>query len=160
MNSLRLIRITEMICTRIPVGALVVIFFTVSSGTSYAQLNLTGNGNTTINSALPGGQPNDAQNETSRLRIRRQAGVITKVTVATYCPGQKFSLRALATGNEDGVPAPEVILVHNAPAVNFLVNIPAGSAQFRTRIRYTASATYNQGTGIDPHTVTYTLVAQ
>jgi len=161
MNSLSFIRIAETLRTWISICVPVVILLSVSSSTVFSQLTVEATPPPlTISTALPGSEPTAVQDASTRLRIRRQA-VVAKVTVATNCVGQKFTLKALAVSNEAGNPAPEVTLVHNAPAADFLVNLPTtGPGNVRTNVRFTASATYAQGTGIDSHTVTYTHVAQ
>jgi hypothetical protein len=117
-----------------------------------------------VSATVPVPDPVTAVNTSTRLRWRRET-VVTKITVSTVCPGQRFGLRVLATALSEGVVAPEVTLVNGMPAVDFIVNIPAGGANNKDcTLRYTAFATYAQGNstevGDDVHTVTYTHVAQ
>ena len=86
------------------------------------------------------------------------------MTVAATCPGQRFGLKVLAVGPTVGVAAPEVTLVDGMPATDFITNIPIGGNPVSTcTIRYTASATFDQGNstdlGTDAYSVTFTLVA-
>ena len=91
--------------------------------------------------------------------------MITKITVSTSCPGQRFTLTVLATNLTYGVAAPQVTLFNGMPATNFVLNIPTGNPVHKTCThQYTASATFAQGNsaelGNDVHAITYTLVAQ
>jgi hypothetical protein len=109
-------------------------------------------------------QPVAVTNVASSLQWLRQ-NVITKITVSTSCPGQRFSLAVLATNLAYGVAAPQVTLHNGMLATDFVKSIPTGAPRNKTcTLRYTASATYAQGNsselGNDVHTVTYTLVAQ
>ena len=98
-----------------------------------------------ITGGIPGGQPFPVVNTTARLDYRR-TNIVTRITVASSCPGQKFSLKVLATGVTVGIPAPEVTLTNGMPAANFITNIPVGpSALVRCGLRYTASSTFSQG---------------
>jgi hypothetical protein len=108
--------------------------------------------------------PMTAINTSSSLQWRRQ-NKNAKITVATSCPGQRFTLRVYAVTPSEGVAAPEVTLTNGMPAVNFIINCPAGGPRLNTAIlRYTASATFSQGNsteiGNDVHLVTYTILAQ
>ncbi len=145
----------------LPAIIAVTILLSVCVDFSYSQLQMQGGNPTlTISTALPGGQPLPVQDGSSRVRVRRQL-FTQKVTVATNCVGQKFTLRVLIFNNSVGTPAPEVTLVHNAPAVDIWRNIAWGFGTWTTAdLQYTASATFAQGTGSDVHTVTYTVLAQ
>jgi hypothetical protein len=123
-----------------------------------------GNPLMSITTGIPGGQPIPVTNTTTRLDYRRSR-ITTKITVTSNCPGQKFTLKVLATGVTVGIPAPEVTLSDGMPSTNFITNIPPGSSGIlRCTLRYTASATFDQGNslelGNDVHLVTYTIVAQ
>lgn len=91
---------------------------------------------------------------------------VTKITVSTVCPSQKFTLKVLATGDSaGGIAAPEVTLVDGMPAMDFVTDIPRGKKGNGTvTVQYTASATYADGNSVDlgddVHTVTYTLLNQ
>lgn len=130
-----------------------------------SQLRITG-GNILIQvtTAVPVPDPIMTVNTATNLRWRRE-DQMTKITVSTVCPGQRFGLRVLATAISQGVAAPEVPLTNGMPAMDFVVNIPAGGPNNKScTLRYTATATYAQGNstevGNDVHTVTYTHVAQ
>jgi len=157
MNKTRSIRHARLL----PAAFTVAILLLVWSSSSYSQINIQGGSPTlTISTALPGGQPLPVQDVSTRLRVRRQL-YTQKVTVATNCVNQKFTLRVLIFNNSIGTPAPEVTLVHNAPAVDIWRNISAGFWTWTNAdLRYTASATFAQGVGSDVHTVTYTVLAQ
>jgi hypothetical protein len=117
-----------------------------------------------VSANAPAPEPITATNVATRLWWLRQ-NVLTKITVSTACPGQRFGLRVYATAISAGVAAPEVTLTNGMPAVNLIVNIPTGGALFgNCTLQYTAFASYSQGNstevGNDVHTVTYTYVAQ
>jgi len=103
-------------------------------------------------------------NTAANLRWRRLPE-LTKITVSTTCPGQRFTLQVFAVNPSEGVAAPEVTLTTGAPAVDLVTNMPAGGPKNNDCVlRYTASATFSQGNsaelGNDVHTVRYTIVAQ
>jgi len=118
----------------------------------------------TITAGNPGGALIPVVNSSSTLRYK-QAGVPTKITVQTVCPGQRFYLSVEAIAVGDGTPAPVVTLSNGMLPTDFITNIGAGSKKnFQSDLQYTASASFSQGNstelGDDIHTVTYTLVAQ
>ena len=91
--------------------------------------------------------------------------MITKVTVQTACPVQRFSLTVVATAATGGTPQPTVALVDGMAPTDLITGIPiSGGLNKSATLSYTASATFDQGNstelGSDIHTVTYTLVAQ
>jgi len=130
-----------------------------------AQISVQG-GNLlmSVTTGTAGAQPVAVTSTATTLRIRRET-VVTKVTVSTSCPGQRFSLAVLATNLTSGVAAPQVNLVNGMPAADFILNLPTNGTLNKTcTLRYTASATFAQGNstelGNDVHSITYTLVAQ
>ena len=152
-----------------PMGRLLFLcfFIGVAFETAYSQdINLVGNVTLTIATGIPNGQPVPVQDASARLRFRRQT-VATKITVATSCPNQHFTLSVVATGLTHGVAAPAVALTNGMPETNFVTDIPArvtGSPQAECVLQYSASATFAQGNSVelgpDVHTVRYTLIAQ
>ncbi len=146
-------------------GVLVGLLLAARQPSAAQQLKVNGGNPTlTVTTGIAGGTLVDVQNTTCSLRYRRQAR-ICKITVQTSCPGQKFSLRVLATSVSDGVAAPEVTLVDGNPAIDIVTNIPnSGFNNGSCNLRYTVSATFAQGNstelGNDVHTITYTLQAQ
>jgi len=117
-----------------------------------------------VTTGTAGAQPVAVTNTTATLRFRRE-NVITKITVAASCPGQRFSLAVLATNLTYGIAAPQVSLFNGMLATNFVLSIPTGGTLNKTcTLRYTASATFAQGNstelGNDVYSITYTLVAQ
>ncbi len=119
-----------------------------------------------ITSAQTGQEPTPVMNTATTLRYRRQPQK-SKITIATSCPGQSFTLRVRAVSVADGTPAPEVTLTSGMPAADLIRDIPAqgGNPPRRTAtLEYTASATFEQGNsnevGTDSHVITFTLVAQ
>jgi hypothetical protein len=146
-------------------GTLLLALLVVTDQQSLAQLRVTG-GNILmqVTTTVPTPDPIIAVNTATNLRWRREDQA-TKITVSTVCPGQRFGLRVLATALSAGVAAPEVTLVNGMPAVDLIVNIPAGGPNNKScTLRYTAIATCAQGNstevGNDVHTITYTHVAQ
>jgi len=130
-----------------------------------AQISVQGgNPLLSVTTGTAGAQPVAVTNTSTSLRFRRQT-VITKITVSTSCPGQRFSLAVLATNLTYGVAAPQVTLLNGMPATDFILNLPTNGTLNKTcTLLYTASATFAQGNstelGNDVHAVTYTLVAQ
>jgi hypothetical protein len=117
-----------------------------------------------ITAGTAGAQPVAVTNVATSLRWRRQ-NVITKITVSTSCPGQRFSLTVLATNLTYGVAAPQVTLFNGMLATDFVKSIPTGGTLNKTcTLLYTASSTFAQGNstelGNDVHAITYTLAAQ
>ncbi len=146
----------------------IVLLFTgiaLAPPASPAQVTIQGgNPLLMITTGTPGLEPAPAVSSTTSLRYRRQP-VLTKITVSTSCPGQRFSLSVLALAPTSGNPAPGVPLADGMLPTDFLVNIPGGGGgNQRCTLQYTASSTFAQGNstelGSDVHTVTYTLVAQ
>ena len=135
-------------------------------GSAHAQSLAMQGGNITltITTGIPGASLTPVIDAASKIRYR-QAAVVTKMTVQTVCPGQKFGLTVEAISVGDGTPAPVVTLTNGMLPTDFITNIGAGSRKnFTTSLQYTASASFSQGNstelGDDIHTVTYTLVAQ
>ena len=128
-------------------------------------ISVGGNITMSISTGVAGGGLTSVVNTTITLSYRRQ-NALAKITVATSCPAQSFTLKVLATSVTDGTGAPEVNLVNGMPATDFITSIPAKPpANARTcTLQYTASATFAQGNSIedgnDVHTVTYTILAQ
>jgi hypothetical protein len=123
-----------------------------------------GNVAMTISSGLPGGELAAVVNTSTTLNYRRE-NFLTKITVTTFCPGQDFTLKVVATNVTAGTAAPEITLTHGMLAVDFITNIPRKPPSTGScTLRYTASATFAQGNsaevGNDVHTVTYTILAQ
>ncbi len=117
-----------------------------------------------ISTAIPGSEPTSAVNTACTLTYAKQKA-LTKITVATSCPGQKFGLSVLATSVTKGTAAPAVTLLNGNAAVDLVTNIAKTGANTGTCIlQYTASATFAQGNSIDlgndVHTITFTLQAQ
>ncbi len=152
----------KLILTSFVIGLL-----TVGGEAAFGQIliNVQGPSPTlTIFNGTPTGGPNPAVNTNTRLRYKKWL-TPTKITVSTNCPGQSFNLKVVATGVTVGLAAPEVSLVSGTPGIDFITGIPAGFlGQADATLKYTATATYQQGNSIDfgndVHVVTYTLVAQ
>lgn len=133
-----------------------------------AQLSLSSGSLTmSITSALPGSEPQAVVSSTTSLNYYRQNTVITKITVQTSCPGQKFGLKVLAVSPSIGTAAPEVVLNGNSStATDLITSIPRNlpSRLQTATLQYTATSTFAQGNstelGNDVHTVTFTQVAQ
>jgi len=146
--------------------ALVALFCCAGLTTVQAQMSIAG-GNILMNitTAQAGQEPLAVSNSSCTLTFKRQASV-SKITVSTSCPNQKFTLQVVAVNPTDGVAAPQVTLVNGMLAASFITNIPSlPPATNRTcTLSYTASATFAQGNSVelgnDVHTVTYTIVAQ
>ena len=152
---------------KLSLAALAIGLLAVAGEVAFGQLLVHVQGpapNLTIFSGTPTGGPNTVVNSNSRLRYKKRL-TPTKITVSTNCPGQSFNLKVVATGVTVGIAAPEVSLVSGTPGIDFITGIPAGFlGQADATLKYTATATYQQGNSIDfgndIHVVTYTLVAQ
>jgi hypothetical protein len=150
----------------LPTGLLLLFALAALPAHGAAQPLITG-GNPVlqITTALPGQEPTIVANSQCTLELQGES-VVTKVTVSTACPGQRFTLRILATNiSGGGTAAPEVTLNDGTPAMDFITGVPGiGSPNKSATLQYTASATFSQGNstelGNDLHTVTYTVVAQ
>lgn len=119
-----------------------------------------------IATALPGQEPTPVVNTATSLRFRRQPQ-ISKITISTSCPGQRFTLRVRAVSVQDGTPAPIATLTHGMPATDLIRDIPGQAINppiRRATLEYTASARFEQGNstelGTDAHVITFTHVAQ
>jgi len=133
---------------------------------AYSQLTiLGGNINMTVTTGVAGGEPIAVTNATISLRYRLQ-NRITKITVRTSCPGQRFNLAVVATSVPQGTAAPQVTLTNGMLAVDLIVSIPRRppNTNQTATLLYTASSTFAQGNsaelGNDVHTITYTLLDQ
>jgi len=129
----------------------------------FAQVS-GGNPLLTVTTAVIGSEPVAVTNTSTTLAYSKQ-GVITKITVATVCAGQRFTLQVLATGVTKGTAASQVTLTNGMLATDFIRDIPkTGSPSGTAILQYTASATFAQGNSVelgnDVHSVSYTLVAQ
>lgn len=137
-----------------------------SNTTAYAQ-TITIRGakpSITINTAPPGGDPTPVVNTQSSIRVRPAVSQQTKVTVqVTSITGTAFSLTAVARNPEAGSAAGTVTLTSPMPATNFWMNIPIRQSpgdKYDTTIEYTASARFEDGTGLGTYTIIYTIVTQ
>ena len=135
-----------------------------AAGASQALRVNGGNQTMTITTGIAGGQPTSVLNTTCTLRYTKQAK-ISKITIATSCPGQSFELYVLATSVTRGTAAPQVSLVNGNPAMDLITGIPAtGFTNATCTLQFTASATFAEGNstelGNDVHAITYTLLAQ
>ena len=82
-----------------------------------------------------------------------------KVTVSTFCPGQRFALRVEALNVQSGLATGPVALQDGNADRDLVVAIPHRRAGLAT-IRYDAAGAIDQGTGADYHVVTYTFIRQ
>ena len=145
--------------------SVVLVLAALAPNAAPAQVTVAGgNQLLSITTGFAGGEPVAVTNSNSSLRYKAES-VITKITVSTSCPGQRFTLKVLAVNPKRGVPAPQVTLVDGMPAADFVTGIPANApGNITCTLSYTASATFAQGNstelGNDVHTVTYTILAQ
>ena len=136
-----------------------------------AQITVNGGNQTlAVTTGSPAAEPIPIVNTSATLAYRRQ-NVVSKITVGTACPGQRFTLRVLAISVTRGTAAPEVTLTNGMLEADFITAIPKGAPGLpdvainaTCTLQYTGSATYSQGNstelGDDIHTVTYTILAQ
>ena len=146
--------------------AFAIMFIGVLPKEADAQWQVTvqgGDALLSLTSALPGQQPVPVFSTTTRVRFRSGTAP-RKVTVSTICPGQRFTLSVLAIDLTVAVSAGEVPLTDGMLGLDFITDIPGGSPNGRCTLRYSASATFEQGNstelGDDTHTVTYTILDQ
>ncbi len=146
----------------VSIAAALIVFTTTSQAQNLRVQG--GNITLTIASGIAGGEPASVTSTLASLRLRVQT-VITKITVATSCPVQRFTLEVEATAATGGTAQPKVTLIDGMAPKDLLTDIPTGNPKNRTAtLQYTATATFSQGNstelGSDIHTVTYTLLAQ
>lgn len=79
-----------------------------------------------------------------------------KTTVATNLVSPKFVMKVEALNPTQGTAAPEVVLTNTAR--DFLLNI--GRSSGSCTIKYTGTATAEQGIGTDSHLITFTIQSQ
>lgn len=149
------------------IGALLCLTLLINAvPRAYGQLSVMGGNMTaTITTGIAGGQPVAVTNSAITLRYRLQ-NTVTKITVRTSCPGQRFNLAVVATTVPQGIAAPQVTLSNGMLDVDLIVSIPPRppNQNQNATLLYTASATFAQGNsaelGNDVYTVTYTLLDQ
>lgn len=144
----------------------VLVALFLASGVSYAQLSVGGgNISMTVSTGIAGGEPVAVTNSAISLQYRLQSK-ITKITVRTNCPGQRFNLAVVATSVPEGTAAPQVTLTNGMLDVDLVVSIPKRPPNTvqTAALLFTASATFAQGNsaelGNDVHAITYTLIEQ
>ena len=120
-----------------------------------------GNQTLTITTAVPGSQPTSVVNTSCTLTYKKQS-VVSRITVAANCTGQRFNLSVVATNVTKGTAAPAVNLVSGAPAANLITAIPrTGANTGSCTLQFTASSTFSQGNssdlGNDVYAITYTI---
>jgi hypothetical protein len=138
---------------------LVGLMFATTSGIQAQTLRGTAP-KITVNAAIPGSEPTPVSSTSSQIRYSGKS-FISKITVSTVCPSQKFDLSVVATGTFTGHGTPlSVTLVNGMLAADFITNIPVFASQNTPTLQYTCAPQFSDGTGTDTHTVTYTQVAQ
>jgi hypothetical protein len=152
----------------VPTTKVLQLLFLLSVTAELALGQITVNGGNislAVTMAIAGSEPNAVIDAVASVRYQRQTA-ITKITVATICPGQRFNLDVSATAVGGGTAAPQVSLVNGMLATDFITGVPPRppGGFFTASLQYVASSTFAQGNsaelGDDVHTVTYTLVAQ
>jgi hypothetical protein len=129
------------------------------SGLDAQTLSGTATPSITINAAVAGSEPTAKSNTGSKLTYSGKT-FISKITVSTVCPSQKFDLSVVATGNFTGHGTPlTVTLLNGMLAADFITNIPVNALSNTATLQYTCAPQFADGTGTDTHTVTYTQVA-
>jgi len=146
------------------VGATCLLLFAATRVKAQSLRVLGGNQTLTITTGLAGEEPLSVMNVSCRLRYKKQSK-ISKITVATSCPGQSYNLSVLATNVTEGVAAPEVSLADGSPAVDLITGIPrSGFTNATCTLEFTASSTFEDGNsteeGDDVHSIMYTFQAQ
>lgn len=81
---------------------------------------------------------------------------LKKITVNTSLAAPLFTLKVLAGSPTQGTAAPQVTL--STTPMDFLTNV--GRSSGNCILQYTAEALASQGTGTDPHTITFTVQNQ
>jgi len=110
----------------------------------------------TINSATAGWDPEDATDDTTCDLLWTTNEPSKKITVVTDLAFPSFTLKVEAqTIIGGGTAAGEVIL--NTTGTDLVTGVATTTGG--CDLKYTASATAEQGTGTETHTITYTLTA-
>jgi hypothetical protein len=94
--------------------------------------------------------------------------VLSKISVQTSCPNQKFTLSVQATSPNLGSSAGIINLVNGMAAADLIVSVSGtsgnGSTYHTATLAYKAASTFAQGNstelGNDTFTITYTQTAQ
>ena len=124
--------------------------------TAINEIGITGGNITlTISSATPGQDPDDATDNTTCDLDWTTNETAKKITVETNLASPTFTLKVVAENVTGGTAASEVTL--SDTATDFVTGIATTTGG--CDLAYTASATAEDGTGSDVHTVTYTLTA-
>jgi hypothetical protein len=125
---------------------------------------LNGDVDLTISSATAGQQPAAVTNEVCQLQwTTLVADATKKITVQTSLATPSFTLTVSAVNVSagDGTAAGQVTL--STTAADLLVSIPAGvlvSDPGTCTLHYAAAATAANGSGLDAHTITFTIMDQ
>ena len=120
-----------------------------------------------ISAATAGQQPNPATDENTGLQYWGKGNNIYKITVETNLPSPKFTLKVKAVnltsskkgGNPGNAPSEVTIGKTATPLITDITGGTHGNPH-TCILRYTASATVEQGTGTDEHTIKYTITLQ
>lgn len=131
----------------------------VSGPAPAGQLSIVGAGpNLVVSTAIAGQEPDPVMDESCQLRYSKGApDPSMKITVRTNYAGPLFGLEVEAFNESNGDPTGAVML--STTPRDLITNITAVSNQ-SCSLRYRAVPTASDGTGIEVHTVTYTICGQ
>ncbi|MBL0062062.1 MAG: hypothetical protein IPP40_11450 [bacterium] len=125
---------------------------------------LNGNVDLVVSTASAGSEPDPDIDQTAQLQWDNwpNSAPTKKITVQTNLASPQFALgvQAINITPSDGTSAGEVQV--STSATDFINSIPAKDSPDNATcdLRYKATALAADGTGIDTHTITYTIVDQ
>ncbi len=123
-----------------------------------------GNVDLVVSSASAGSEPDTDVDQTAQLQWDNwpNSAPVKKITVQTNLASPQFALsvQAINITASDGTSAGEVQV--STSASDFINSIPAKDSPDNAScdLRYKATALAADGTGVDTHTITYTIVDQ
>jgi len=128
-----------------------------------ADVSVVGDADLVISGATAGSNPPAVTDQTCQLQWSKLGTEATKkITVQTSLVGPRFLLTAEAVSispGGSGTSAGEISI--SSSAADFVVSIPGNAVISGTcDLLYQATAEATDGTGIDTHTITYTIVDQ
>jgi hypothetical protein len=145
----------------IPIAAAILIG-KLSFAANVAILN--GSVDLIVSSASAGSEPDQDIDQTTQLQWDNwpNSATIKKITVQSNLASPQFTLsvQAINISPADGSSAGEITV--SSSAADFINSIPAKDSPDNAScdLRYKATALAAEGTGVDTHTITYTIVDQ
>ncbi len=148
------------ILTRLAFSAVAwTIFHGSVTGANVAILN--GNVSLVVSTATAGSEPNPVTDQTTQLEWDNSvmSAPTKKITVRTNIASPQFLLKVQALNISVGGGSSAGEITVSTIETDFINNIPETGTK-TCDLRYTASALASDGTGVENHTITYTIVDQ